>query len=326
MSSATRLHQFLDRRTASNQIDRPPQQILIEAKILEITLDEDESFGVDWSRMFDVDDGGATIGVRDFVTSGAGLFFDLMTSDIEVALNALTRQGRVRTLSTPRLLALEHQEAEVVIGERLGFEVTTTINQVTTTSVEFLESGVILRFKASVDRRGRIVLEIHPEVSTGTIVEKLPRQNTTEVTTTLRIKSGEGIFIAGLIQDRESESRKGVPFLSQIPLLGRLFTSTQSIAVNTETVVVLTAHLIDDGLPAVNAQMAEKTRRVEQQLRDSRAELEERFLPGLRTLLPQPFLLPWADGKQAESPEQVPEVGDEAQERADSTEPAALEP
>ena len=68
-----------------------------------------------------------------------------MRSDLTVMLSALERDGRIRTLSTPKLLALENQEAEVLVGDRRGYAVTTTINQVTTESIEFLESGVILR-------------------------------------------------------------------------------------------------------------------------------------------------------------------------------------
>ena len=94
-------------------------------------------------------------------------------------------RGRVRTLSTPTLLALEYEEPEVIVGDRLGFRVTTTINQVTTESVEFLESGVILKLKAWVDREGRLLLQVHPEVSTGVIDDGIPNQTTAEVTTTL---------------------------------------------------------------------------------------------------------------------------------------------
>ena len=103
--------------------------------------------------------------------------------------------GRVRTLSTPKLLALEHEEAEVIIGDRIGYRVTTTINQVTTESIEFLESGIILNVQPYVDRNGRIMMDIHPEVSTGTITnDGMPNQTTTEVTTQLLADDGQTIF------------------------------------------------------------------------------------------------------------------------------------
>lgn len=263
------------------EIDRDPHQILIEAKILEITLDENDTLGIDWSRTLGVDGGRASFGIRDLALPGsAGLFFDLLNSDYEIALSALSDKGRVRTLSTPKLLALENQEAEVVIGDRLGFRVTTTINQVTTESVEFLESGVILRVTPSVDRNGRIVLSIHPEVSTGTIADGLPNQTTTEVTTRLVTASGQPVFIAGLIKDRETDTRAGVPGLMNIPILGRLFSQTQTINVNTETVVILRAHVLGEAEASpVTEASRQRTEELERQLDENRERRRGRFGP-----------------------------------------------
>ncbi len=259
-----------------SEIDREPQLIFIEAKILEVQLDEDEKIGIDWKATFDK----GSIGVRDLAFGdAAGLFFELMTSDIELQLTALDKKGRVRTLSTPTLLAVEHEEAEVVIGDRLGFRVTTTINQVTTESVEFLESGVILRFTASVDRDGRIVLDIHPEVSNGTINDGLPQQRTTEVTTRLRTKSGQTVFIAGLIRDSETDTRTGVPYFMDIPVVGRAFQRTQTTDINTETVVLLTARIVGRDARVVKADKTEEALHAERELGESREARDERIFP-----------------------------------------------
>ena len=273
------LPDFVDRvERLLAEIDGDPRQILIEAKILEITLDDNETFGVDWSHVFGVDDGIATIGVRDLVPAGApGLFFDLLTSDIEVALNALADKGRVRALATPTLLAMENEEAEVVIGDRLGYRVTTTINQVTTESIEFLESGVILKFTASVDRHGKIVLEIHPEVSTGTIVDGLPSQTTTEVTTKLVAEDGQRVFIGGLMRDSEVRTRVGVPYLMDMPLLGWLFRRDDKVNLSTETVVILTARVLNGREPVLAAEKAELASGAEAQLKARRGQMERYF-------------------------------------------------
>ena len=208
------------------EIDREPRLILIEAKILEITLDESDVFGIDWEQFFTHGDGAGSFGARALSTGTSGFFLEFLTPNIELALDALSDQGRVRTLSTPTLLALEHEPAEVIIGDRLGFRVTTTINQVSTESVEFLESGVILRFTASVDRAGRVLLEVHPEVSTGTIdlTSGLPSQTTAEVTTKLLTEEGQKVFIAGLIKNRMTQGRTGIPWLMDVPVVGRLQT------------------------------------------------------------------------------------------------------
>jgi len=189
---------------------------------------------------------------------------DIVTQDFDIFINALRGKGRVRTLSTPKLLVLENQEAEVIIGDRIGYKVTTTINQVTTESIEFLESGVILRVSAAVDRAGRVMLDIHPEVSNGTISEGIPSQTTTEVTTQMLAEDGQRIFIGGLIRTADVEARQGVPGLSEIPVFGGLFSSTEERTVNAETVVVITPHIVArkrDAVSAANARHIDRQQR-----------------------------------------------------------------
>jgi len=261
------------------EIDREPAQILIEAKILEITLTEDETFGIDWT-LFLGDGETGELGVQGFVTPGAlGFFLDYVKEDnLEVALSALEEQGRVRTLSTPTLLTVENQESEVVIGDRLGFRVTTTINQVTSESVEFLESGVILKFKASVDRLGRVLLEVHPEVSTGVINDGLPSQTTAEVTTTFLAEDGQTILIGGLIKDRVTENHAGIPILKNIPYLGWLFSKRTQIVVMTETVIVVTAHVLKEHRERVAERKTRTLGQAEIMLRELRHEMEDRHI------------------------------------------------
>ena len=241
------LPDFLDRlEEMVNDIDLRPRQILIEAKILEITLDSNQIYGIDWRAPLRLGDGLATIGSQGLAPLGlSGFIANAVTTDFEVFLDALSERGRVRTLSTPKLLVLENQEAEVVIGDRTGFRVTTTINQVTTESIEFVESGVILKVQASVDRTGRVLLVIHPEVSTATVTDGIPSLTTTEVSTQMLAEDGQKIFIGGLIKNNASESRSGVPVLSDLPLLGGMFARTTNLSVNTETIVLITPHIVD---------------------------------------------------------------------------------
>ena len=274
------LPEFVQRAEALlEEIDREPAQILIEAKILEITLDENQTYGIDWTQFLGDGETG-NFGVQGFTTPGAtGFFLDYVKVDnLQLALSALEEDGRVRTLSTPTLLAVEHEESEVVIGDRLGFRVTTTINQVTSESVEFLESGVILKFKASVDRLGRVLLEVHPEVSTGVIdpVTLVPNQTTAEVTTKLLAEDGETILIGGLLKDRVTESHDGVPILKDIPYLGWLFSKRTQLIVMTETVVVVTAHVLKEGRERVAEEKTRTLGEAEIMLRELRDEMGKR--------------------------------------------------
>ena len=228
------------------ELDREPKQILIEARILEVGLKDSESYGLDWSKIFH--SGEATIGTQGLSNPGSpGLFFDYLSPNVSIVLDALRQRARLRTLSTPKLLALEDQEAETIIGDRLGYNVTTTIDNVTTTSTEFLESGVILKVRPSVDEQNRILLDIHPEVSTGSVSDDgIPNQTTTEVTTSMLVESGKTVFIGGLIKRTSEQTREGVPVLGDIPVVGSLFSNRALSTVNTELVVLITPYIVND--------------------------------------------------------------------------------
>jgi len=266
------LPEFLDRiQKLLIDIDREPPQILIEAKILEVTLNDSESFGLNWKRLFDTSIGAGDVGTTGFASldngvPSTGFFFTLVNSNIETTLTALSTEGRLRTLSTPKLLALENQEAEVVIGDRIGYKVTTTTNQVTTESIEFLESGVILKVTPSVDGSGRVLMDIHPEVSTGELVNGIPSQKTTEVTTLLLAENGQSIFIGGLMKNSKNKERSSVPILGKIPLLGRLFSRTTDIDINTETVVLITPYIIDENTQGLLTKESSKVSKIEELL------------------------------------------------------------
>ena len=259
---------FLRRiETLLKELDREPKQILIEARILEVGLKDSESYGLDWSKIFH--SGEANIGTQGLSNPGSpGLFFDYITPNVTIVLDALRTRDRLRTLSTPKLLALEDQEAETIIGDRLGYNVTTTIDNVTTTSTEFLESGVILKVRPSVDEQNRILLDIHPEVSTGSVSDDgIPNQTTTEVTTSMLVESGKTVFIGGLIKRSAEQTREGVPVLGDIPVVGALFSNRALSTVNTELVVLITPYIVDDKkIPLDNGKSS--------QVRDTARDLE----------------------------------------------------
>jgi len=103
----------------------------------------------------------------------------------------------VRTLSTPKLLALENQEAVVKIGDNIGYKVTTTIKLVTSETIQFLETGTILRVTPSVNEQGQVLLKIHPEIGSGSLQLGVPSKRTTEVSSELLAEDGQAVFIGG---------------------------------------------------------------------------------------------------------------------------------
>ena len=244
--------------TLITKLDQAPAQVLIEARIYSISLDDTQKLGIDWTKTFAGAGGKGNFGVENLgqqatnLAIGAaagppGLFFNYLNNNIEAQLTLLSNKGKARALATPKILALEQQESEVIIGARTGYKVTTTINQVTTETIQFLESGTILKVTPYIDRFGQIMMDIHPQVSAPSfrgLNNEIPSLTTTEVNTRLLVEDGQTIFIGGLIDNSVTSSHQGVPFLEDIPYLGYLFASDKDTTHNTETIVLIKPQII----------------------------------------------------------------------------------
>ncbi|HEY5291523.1 MAG TPA: hypothetical protein VIJ43_04340, partial [Burkholderiales bacterium] len=108
----------------------------------------------------------------------------------------------------------------------------------------FLESGVILKVIPSVDQRGRVLLKIQPEVSSASLLDGIPSKKSIQVTTELICDDGQAIFIGGLIKAKGTAERDGVPILKDLPVLGRLFSTTTDAVATAETVVIITPYIV----------------------------------------------------------------------------------
>jgi type II secretory pathway component HofQ len=151
---------YLDRISSLlDQIDVPPKQVLIEARLLEITRSDDLTFGVqldgikiNGETIFRALTSGFAADFRavaaDFTTAvepGTGLFAGVLTDDTAAFIEALAEEGNVKTLANPKILAVDRQEAEIIIGDKLGYRITTTTQTSSLESVEFLDVGTQLK-------------------------------------------------------------------------------------------------------------------------------------------------------------------------------------
>ena len=275
---------FLDKMEALlAEIDREPKQIMIEAKVLEISLTNNQSYGLNWAKLFDSSESTGSLGVQGLANpASAGLFAQYTNDNVDLVLNALKERGRLRTISTPKLLAMEGLEAETVVGTEIGYRVTTTINQVTTESIEFLESGIILKVTPRVDRSGRILLDIFPEVSTGVVSDDgIPSKATTQVSTRMLVPNGKTVFLGGLIQHQVNNTREGVPGLGDVPMIGGLFSNRAKSVTSTEIVVLITPRIVDYAIAEPNAGSIERVRDINEiidaELGEAATDLEDTF-------------------------------------------------
>ncbi len=232
-------------------LDTPPRQVMIEARILEARLAQDMRFGIDWSLVFSRGRGEGGIDVQGFSRSpdggGDGIFVTWGEGDFRGALEALQGIEEFTTLASPRLLAVDGAEAKIIIGGQLGFFVVTTVDNTVIQSVQFLDTGAQLRITPTIAGDGYVRMKIHPELSDGVIQEGLPSKTTTEVTTDVLVRHGDTLLIGGLIRERRESTRRGVPLMIRIPLLGRLFGRTVQSVARSEVIVMITPRILEPG-------------------------------------------------------------------------------
>lgn len=239
--------------------DKKPRQVFIEAKVVEVTLSDDFSMGVNWQHMFQ------GIGPRFSLRTVARPGFPATPSgsleyntialggDLSVVLHALKEIGDTKILSNPQIAVLDGQEAKIEVVEDQPYkEVALESGTTNVTGVTYLfkKVGVQLAVTPRINDEEFINVAIRPEISSisqwydGPAQEGTPVVKVASAETTVLVKDNVTIIIGGMIKDRKDVSRSSVPILGAIPLLGRAFRHESTSVVNTETVVFLTPRLI----------------------------------------------------------------------------------
>jgi type II secretory pathway component GspD/PulD (secretin) len=235
------------------QLDVAPRQVLIEAHILSVTLSNDTKFGVNLEALLQ---GNAAVTLRTdgfsdaagFATPGTSqaFFFNLASQDLNALISALTTTANTKTLASPKVFAVNGQQAKIQIGGQLGFKETTTTQTSTLQSVNFLNVGVILNVTPLITPDNKVLMKVKPEVSTGQIdpVSGLPNTQTTQVETSVLLPDGRGIVIGGLIQESDTDNQAKVPFLGDLWLIGWLFQHRETNRSRNEVIISLIPHIV----------------------------------------------------------------------------------
>jgi type IV pilus assembly protein PilQ len=241
--------------------DAMPKQVMIEARILEITLTDDMELGVEWAALL----GDVRVGTSSFSRSvlpttqevspvpetGSGLFFNLLTGSdsrrFAAAIDALQEKTNVNTLSTPKVLAIHGEPAKVQVGGQQGYSVATTNLGVTTENIQFIDTGIVLEIVPYIDDDGNVLLNVKPSITDAQIEgpSGIPVTSTAFVETWLLAASGETVLIGGLIKDKITKTRSEVPCLGDLPLLGLLFGSRGRSVDKSELVILITPTVVD---------------------------------------------------------------------------------
>jgi len=250
-------------------LDVKPDQVLIEATILSCGLTETNKLGVNFNALAGVDfkDIGmeaTTAGTpsvtpgkitqnnltalnfrTDFTPVTGGMTFGLYCNDIAFFITALETVADTTVLANPKLLVVNKQRGEVMVGRRDGY-LTTTITETTATqTVEFLETGTRLIVRPFIGADGYVRMEVHPEDSDGSVENSLPSETTTEVTSNVLVRDGHTIVIGGLFRENTGTGISQIPFLGNIPYLGTLFRTTSDGTERDEVIVLITPHILN---------------------------------------------------------------------------------
>lgn len=274
-------HDYAILEDALRKLDVPPVQVMIEAAITEVGLNDALRYGVQWNFQtgqsnFALGEGSTSSPTRVF--PGFSYFYS-NSNDISATLNALEQRTTVKVVSAPKLMVLNNQTAALQVGDQvpvLAQQVTplgggaSTGNLLSANTVEYRDTGVILKITPRVNASGGVLLDVSQEVSdvqtTRTGVANSPTITTRRVATTVSVQDGQVIALGGLFRDSKSFGKNGVPILSRVPVLGGLlFGNNDNTQKRTELIILIKPHVLrtPDDLTAITEELRAKIQTIE---------------------------------------------------------------
>lgn len=246
------------------RLDVPPNQVLIEASIIEVTLDDSLQYGLQWffrdgRRNGLYGSGGlfnaasAEAGRLTGATS-QGFTYTLraggLGGDIRVVLNALASKSLLKVISSPSLMVQDNFTANIAAGTQQPVNAGTTISgsaNLVTTNIQYKDTGVNLSVTPSVNAGNMVNMLINQSVTDLGSLDDATQQYSflqRQISTKVAVRSGETLVLGGLIRDNSSNGRSGLPVLQDIPVVGKLFGSTTKVAARTELLLTITPRVV----------------------------------------------------------------------------------
>ncbi|MBQ3442064.1 MAG: pilus assembly protein PilQ [Selenomonadaceae bacterium] len=254
-------------------LDVELKQVTVEAKVIAIDKNATKNLGVEWmwstlpqypehdrdSYTRTNSDGVVThyeentytrksndstgYGIIKFGRSHEGFPFEFYYG---AKINALVTDGKAKILSRPNVTTIQGREAVINVGSSVPVPKVSSTNTSTTTSIEYRDAGIILRYTPRINSDGTITAKIHTEVSTPQYIPDMQayRFNTRSAETTVTVRDGEPMIIGGLIGAEEAKSVSKIPFLGDLPILGALFRNHRKSKSESELIIFLTAHVL----------------------------------------------------------------------------------
>lgn len=280
------------------ELDRPSKQVMIDALVAEIVLDDSTKYGLQWSALSgntsiqqqtgafgtSIEDPGGPISTPIGLAAPAGLsVFATDARNFFGFIQALASEGKVDVLSNPHIIVKNYGKATITVGSDEPIATQSTQTAVTGTasliqSIEYRRTGIILTVSPQITDGGLVAMTIRQEISnisTSRVVGDgtFPSFTKREAETSVVGRDQEPIVIGGLIDSTKNKTVSGIPILSKIPLLGKLFSFTSYTTKRTELVILITPKVIDDSdeALAMTGEMREKLKGLQEILGDAMA-------------------------------------------------------
>jgi general secretion pathway protein D len=244
------------------QIDRPPMQVAIDATVAEVTLNDALNYGVQY--FLSTHNVGLISTLSSTATNALGgvfpglnLFLGQSASMPNVVIDALHNVTEVRVLSNPSLVVLNNQAATLQVGSQVpistGTATVLTANNTVVSTIDYRNTGVILRVVPRVSANGNVIIDVEQETSNvtpGSAGSLTPTISDRHVKSSISVASGQTVLLAGLISDETDRTRQGIPVLDKIPGIGDLFSQQNGTKVRTELIIFIRPTVIRDPVDA----------------------------------------------------------------------------
>lgn len=258
------------------QLDQPARQLMLEARVVEVSTDDTKKLGIDWDKLNQqsvmIVEGRSANSKQSsppdvlppdlpYFPSTDGKYnlyegrnFSRQAKTFQVALDLLIQEGNARVLANPKIATLNGREATMLVGSRIPFQVTGTVfaggGAAPVTTVQKEEVGIKLRITPLINADGYITTEITPEVSSVTGFKgannDLPVVATRQATTTVRLRDGNTVIIGGLLSEEKTTNITRLPILGSIPLLGYLFQHRSIVTSKKDLVIEVTPRIMPE--------------------------------------------------------------------------------
>lgn len=243
-------------QTVLNEIDHEPAQIFIEASIVEVTLSKDLNYGVDWSKIASKGDltvSNYTSSKTSFTPIAPGFSISYLGTNISAAIDALSSQSKVKIVSAPKITTIENSPAVLQVGDQVPIVIQSAQSTSAGTapvinSVDYRDTGVMLKVTPRITSQNRIELNVTQEVSSvvKTVTSGIdsPTINQRKVNSTLIVPEGTVVALGGMISSSDATSDNGIPGLKDIPFIGGAFKGQTHSRARTELIVLLQAKIL----------------------------------------------------------------------------------